>query len=141
MLDALGIDDLDAFNAHVAELIARYAENEDVKLEISNSIWLNKEYPGAQNAKFQDGFVKLLTDYYAAEADTVTNADAAQRINGWIEQKTNGKIKNVIQDADFLSALVTRSTLRAHGASSLRRTQQRRTHLRAVTEAKKNLIS
>lgn len=48
MLDALGIDDLDAFNAHVAELIARYAENEDVKLEISNSIWLNKEYPGAQ---------------------------------------------------------------------------------------------
>ncbi len=106
MLDALGIDDLDAFNTHVAELIARYAENEDVKLEISNSIWLNKEYPGAQNAKFQDGFVRLLTDYYAAEADTVTNADAAQRINGWIEQKTNGKIKNVIQDADFLSALV-----------------------------------
>ena len=85
MLDALGIDDLDAFNT-CGRVYCGYAENEDVKLEISNSIWLNKEYPGAQNAKFQDGFVRLLTDYYAAEADTVTNADAAQRLTAGLSK-------------------------------------------------------
>lgn len=106
ILSALGIDDLDAFNAQVQGLIAAYGANEDVQLSIANSIWLNRDYAGAQSARFNSGFLKLMADYYAAEADTVTNADGVERINGWIEQKTNGKIKDVLQDSNFLAALV-----------------------------------
>lgn len=106
VLSALGIDDLDAFNAQVQGLIAAYGANEDVQLSIANSIWLNRDYAGAQSARFNSGFLKLMADYYAAEADTVTNADGVERINGWIEQKTNGKIKDVLEDSNFLAALV-----------------------------------
>lgn len=106
ILSALGIDDLDAFNAQVQGLIAAYGANEDVQLSIANSIWLNRDYAGAQSARFNSGYLKLMADYYAAEADTVTNADGVERINGWIEQKTNGKIKDVLQDSNFLAALV-----------------------------------
>lgn len=106
ILSALGIDDLDAFNAQVQGLIAAYGANEDVQLSIANSIWLNRDYAGAQSARFNSGFLKLMADYYAAEADTVTNADGVERINGWIEQKTNGKIKDVLEDSNFLAALV-----------------------------------
>lgn len=106
ILSALGIDDLDAFNAQVQEKIAAYGANEDVRLSIANSVWLNRDYAGAQSARFNSGFLKLMADYYGAEADTVTNADGVEKINGWIEQNTNGKIKDVLQDSNFLAALV-----------------------------------
>lgn len=106
ILSTLGIDDLDAFNAQVQEMIAAYGANEDVRLSIANSVWLNRDYAGAQSARFNSGFLKLMADCYSAEADTVTNADGVEKINGWIEQKTNGKIKDVLQDSNFLAALV-----------------------------------
>lgn len=108
ILDAFGIDDLDAFNAYVKELIASYAQNDKVKLQIANSIWLNRDYkfPLAANAKFTDGYAKLLADYYAAEAGLVTDADALERVNGWVSDNTNGKIKSILEKPDFLAALV-----------------------------------
>lgn len=106
ILDALAIDDIEEFNAHIKELMAKYEQNEDVKLRIANSIWLNNDYDNAQDAKFSEGFAKLAADYFGADVGTVTNADAVGKVNGWVAQKTNDKIKGIISDPKFLTALV-----------------------------------
>ena len=43
MLESFGIEDISAYNQKAEELINRYNSAEDVKLNVANSIWLNKD--------------------------------------------------------------------------------------------------
>jgi serpin B len=64
------------------------------ELTVANALWAQKEF------KFLDIYLKITrTEYQATleELDFKTNAESCRKtINGWVEKKTNEKIKNLI---------------------------------------------
>lgn len=107
ILTAFGIDNLDSYNTAAKELIERYESTSSVKLNVANSIWLNKDAAG-KDIKFTDEYKKLVSEYYKGTASEEDAKNIAMKINSWVEKKTNNKIKNLIPkgDAKFLSVLV-----------------------------------
>ncbi len=107
ILTAFGIEDLDSYNATSKETIERYANIYSVKLDVANSIWLNKDVAG-NNVKFTNEYKKLVSEYYKGTAREETSKNIASKINSWVEEKTNGKIKNLLskEDNEFLALLV-----------------------------------
>ena len=104
MLKAFGIEDMVAYNQKAEELINRYNTSEDVNLNVANSIWLNTDL--ALNTVLNEDFKTLVAQYYKGEANEVTTDEALTRINTWVEEKTNGKIKDLLDDPMFISALI-----------------------------------
>lgn len=93
--EVLGIDDLteDEINEAYKELVTLLLDMDNrVDLRIANSNWYKNLL--TINPSFQD----ILKEYYDAEVNGVdfTDPDVKNEINGWIEDKTNGKIKNMI---------------------------------------------
>ena len=107
ILTAFGIDNLDSYNTAAKELIERYEGTSSVKLNVANSIWLNKDVAG-KDIKFTDEYKKLVSEYYKGTASEEDSKNIAMKINSWVEKKTNNKIKNLLPegDAKFLSVLV-----------------------------------
>ena len=107
ILTAFGIDNLDSYNTAAKELIERYEGTSSVKLNVANSIWLNKDVAG-KDIKFTDEYKKLVSEYYKGTASEEDAKNIAMKINSWVENKTNNKIKNLLPegDAKFLSVLV-----------------------------------
>jgi serpin B len=66
----------------------------EIQLNIANSLWPQDKYP------FLKEYLKLAKKYYRTEItplDYKTNSeDARKKINAWVEEKTNNKIKNII---------------------------------------------
>ena len=52
------------------------------------------------------GYKKLISEYYKASAEAVTNDNALSRINGWVKESTNEKIDSIIDSPDFDSVLI-----------------------------------
>jgi|GEM_PF-281105 len=104
ILKTLQINDLDSFNEQSAQLIKEYSENEKVKLNIANSLWLNTDY--YKNVDFESTFKDVIQKYYQADSEKVNNKDAVETINSWVKNKTNGKIDQMISDSDFLAYIV-----------------------------------
>ncbi|KAF5269269.1 hypothetical protein FQR65_LT02570 [Abscondita terminalis] len=74
---------------------------EDVMLHIANKIYVMNGYPLKEN------FRKTVADNFLSEAEQVNFADnvvSAKKINGWVEDKTQSKIKDLIP-ADCLDSL------------------------------------
>lgn len=103
---ALGIDDLGEYNKSVKELIKRYSETDSAQLSIANSIWLNRDYVPGADIKFGSEFEKTINDFYSGTSGIVGSSDASRRVNEWTSEKTNGRIPAIINDSDFLAALV-----------------------------------
>jgi serpin B len=95
MLDVLGqTENTLAYHQKFGEHIALVEKKENIKLNIANSIWMQKGF------KFQEPYINLLNKAYKAklnESNFAVNPDAeAKKINKWVEGKTNNKIKNLI---------------------------------------------
>lgn len=104
MLQALGIDDLDAYNAYIKGLMETYAKQSLFQLNIANSIWLNTDcVPGV---RFSAPFSELIAAYYSGESREVNNGNAVDEVNAWVDEKTNGKIPEILSESDFLACLV-----------------------------------
>ncbi len=103
ILNAVEIKDLDEFNKISKDLIKRYSQTDILSLNIANSIWINKDKT-TQN--FSNGFKKLSTEYYNADVKTVDNKNAVGEINSWVNDKTNGKIPQIIENADNFWAML-----------------------------------
>ncbi len=89
---------LEGFNASVASLITSL-ENADpgIKLSIANSLWAADDIP------FKKPFMTRTRHFYSA---AVYNVDflaggTLKRINGWVEEKTHDKIKNLVKKDDL----------------------------------------
>lgn len=108
LLTALRIDDLDAFNEGVKELLATYDGYARImSLDTANSLWLNQSrFDGA--GEFLPGFVQQMDEYFRATVEEVTDADSVERVNAWAEEKTNGKIPTILTEdnREFVTALV-----------------------------------
>lgn len=72
---------------------------EGYTISTANAFWKNIDYA------FLPSYLSLLENFYMAEADELDfskSAEAAQIINAWIEENTNGKIKDMVS-ADMFS--------------------------------------
>lgn len=67
-----------------------------VVFQIANSIWYKNSYT------FKQSFFDVSKEYFDAEVSGLNFSDPASVniINGWVEQNTNGKIKQIINQID-----------------------------------------
>ena len=108
LLDALQIDDLDAFNQSVKELLETYDGYARImSLDTANSIWLNQSWFDGKGAYLPD-FVEKMDENYRATVEEVTNTDSVERVNAWVSEKTNDKIPTILTEdnREFVTALV-----------------------------------
>jgi len=65
-------------------------------LEIANSMWYDEGFP------VEPEFITLNSHYFDAEVKEIDfrTADAVKRINNWVNDKTNGKIDEIIDSID-----------------------------------------
>lgn len=103
MLAALGITDLDAFNERVGELMSSYGEEDEMRLGIANSVWLNESETAN---KFAAPFISVIKGSYMGEARAVSRKNAVAEINSWVNDKTNGKIPSIISAPNFSATLI-----------------------------------
>ncbi len=108
ILDAIGITDLDAYNAEVKALLARYASYAGVmSLETANSLWLNQTTFGGKG-KFLSDYQTAMREYFSAEVREVTRENAVEEVNAWVNEKTHEKIKSILNEEqrNFAAALI-----------------------------------
>ncbi len=103
ILSALGIEDLEAYNAAAAKMIEKYNTAGVMEFNLANALWVNTS---KTSATFQKAYAQKMQAYYAAELGTVTDADAVPKINAWVSEQTRGKIPVLISNSDFYAALV-----------------------------------
>jgi len=103
ILNAIGISNLDDFNALSEELIKRYSQTDVLRLNIANSIWINKDKT-SQN--FSDDFKNTANGFYDADVKSVNNSNAVEEINSWVSEKTNKKIPKIVESADDFWAMI-----------------------------------
>ncbi len=99
MLEALRVNGLtpEAINKSYKDLSqALLNVDKRVLINIANSVWSEK------NFVVKPPFAKILTDYYNAESGSfdINDPNAPHEINLWIESKTNGLIRNMIDNLD-----------------------------------------
>lgn len=77
-------------------LLADIQEEGDVELLVANSIWPQAGYA------LKEDYVRLLKEYYGVAVRPVNYMDnseiARKTINGWVEEKTREKIKDLIME-------------------------------------------
>ncbi len=89
---------LDALESHLNGVQARG----DVALHVANSLWPQAGY------RFLGTYLELCRRYYGVSITPVNYAadpqGARRQINGWVEEKTNDKIKNLLQPPHVTSS-------------------------------------
>ncbi|MBS0015058.1 MAG: serpin family protein [Arthrospira sp. SH-MAG29] len=69
------------------------ALDEDVQINIANSLWLH------QSAFFLPDFLDRINQFYQAKLTAVdfSSPDTPSQINDWVKQETNGKIPQIVE--------------------------------------------
>lgn len=108
LLDALQIEDLDAFNRQVEEQLQTYDGYARImSLDTANSIWINQSWFDGKG-EFLPEFAQTMKQYYRAQAEEVTDETSVERVNAWADEKTKGKIPTILNEdhRKFVTALV-----------------------------------
>ena len=91
---SLESDNIHSAFADMQSKLNAIQRKKEIQLNIANSLWPQDKYP------FLKEYLKLAKKYYRTEItplDYKTNSeDARKKINAWVEEKTNNKIKNII---------------------------------------------
>lgn len=82
-----------------SELIASLNQpTEGYQLSVANALWVQKDYP------LLPSFLEAVEKFYKATVDSVDFVldpqGSVRKINEWIEQKTEGKIKDMLREDD-----------------------------------------
>ena len=106
----LGIEDLDTWNDAYSDYYKEHSDIEDTEeysqydenrkgptVKVSNSIWNNDDnfkFDSAQQVEYQ----KKMEELYNAQTKSMDfkNGNPKDQINQWVEEKTNGMIKELI---------------------------------------------
>ncbi|MFA6038874.1 MAG: serpin family protein [Candidatus Peribacteraceae bacterium] len=103
---------IDAINAAAKRSIAHLGSlDQQIQVSIANSIWLKQGYP------LKDSFKTTMEQSYFMEGDTldISSPQALQRINGWVNEKTQGKIPSVIDRLDDEMGMILLNALYFQG--------------------------
>jgi serpin B len=116
MRTALQVDGLSQpdINAGYKSLIALLTSlDPSVTMQIANSIWYRETFP------FNQSFIDAGRSYFDAEVHGLNFNDVSGSlgtINGWVNQKTNGKITKVLDTIDPLDVMFLINALYFHGS-------------------------
>lgn len=86
---------LEQINKANSALLANFeGPGPGVELSVANSLWARK------GAEFRADFLSRNDEFYRAEARALgfASPDALDIINGWVREKTNGRIDNIIKE-------------------------------------------
>lgn len=89
------------------------------EVEIANSIWYNTEYyekefgVKAPDAAFSPDFETIIQEKFDGVSRNVNYENAVDTVNGWVNEKTRGKISGIIDEPNFLAALVNAIYMKA----------------------------
>ena len=98
LLKAMQIDDLESYNENVRKTLETYESYQDVmSLETSNSVWINQDHFQGKGA-FLGSFSDLLKLDYRAETGQVWDRNSVETINAWADEKTHGKITQILNE-------------------------------------------
>lgn len=105
ILKVTDVEDLQKFNQSTRTMLDKYSESEILKLNVSNSIWINSDKTAQ---RFSKEFEDVLSKFFDATSDVVNDKNAVDEINGWVNEKTQGKIPSIITDnnKDFWAMLI-----------------------------------
>ncbi len=86
------IDEINSINQQLMQGLT--TADDKVIMTIANSIWYR------QGFDVKTDFIQVNTKYYDAEVEALdfSQSNAKDVINGWVENKTNGKIKDLIEN-------------------------------------------
>ncbi len=90
--------DLDIFHEEFNEHVNKIEKlaGEDLELNIANGMWLQQDYP------FLESYIETIKKYYGSVLHKanfkVDTEKEREKINQWVEDKTNQKIKDLIQE-------------------------------------------
>ena len=109
----------------VAELLERLDGKDLYKLQVANALWVKDGY------KIKQSYLDTATTYYNSTVDNVdfvTN-DGVNKINGWVKQKTEGKIQDILppDSTDDLTLMVITNAVYFKGKWALQFNQQKTT--------------
>lgn len=105
MLKALRVNDItmDELNKSYKDLTeALLSVDSRVLISIANSVWTENTFIAKKT------FTDILTDFYNAEAKSfdINDPTAPAQMNKWIEDHTNGLIKNMVEQLDPLTKML-----------------------------------
>ena len=116
ILNTLGYSNIEQCNQFVSEALnwkveerrSDYGNLNDNQGSIyfANSLWYNNNTQNTKDTIFNENFNNRIQSVFKGVANVVTPDTAVTIINKWIEQQTNGMLKNMISDANFQTALI-----------------------------------
>lgn len=121
ILDAVGVSDIEEYNANTKQMIENFNSIEVLKLNVANSIWLNSDQ--TKNS-FSETFSNKMQDVFGATSEIVNDATAVSKINDWVNEKTNGKIPTIIDNSEFVAMLVNAVYFKAKWHDEFRITEK-----------------
>ncbi|MBQ8523805.1 MAG: serpin family protein [Clostridia bacterium] len=91
--------------AELSKYLKGYTESvASRKLNLANSIWLNNKY----GFNVKNAFLQGVSDYYAADVFKGISVDA---VNKWIEENTDGMIKDMLERLDPTTVMLLVNTV------------------------------
>ena len=98
MVEVLRLEE--AQDTRYAALLADLADVDDVTLGLANSLWAAEGYP------FEDDYIDFVQDTFGATLDEVDLGaqQSADRIDDWVEERTEGLIEDIADDLDLPNA-------------------------------------
>jgi serine protease inhibitor len=87
-LQGMSLEQLNQSSAALEEALEN--ADPDVKLAIANSLWAR------QGIEFKPDFLQRNQEFYNAEIAALDFVDAAARINAWVNEQTEGKISQIV---------------------------------------------
>ncbi|MBN1611179.1 MAG: serpin family protein [Polyangiaceae bacterium] len=109
MLTGLGYEgqSLKDVNSYLADVSRSLVENDQVTIELANSIWAREDY-----SPLKRSFYEVVTEYYGADIFPLAGVDP---INEWVADATHDKITNLLQDLPSDAAMVLVNALYFNG--------------------------
>jgi serpin B len=99
MKEVINIEqDNESFHKYIQSLYQYLNSNEDYNISTANALWVKENYP------FLDEYKDLILTYYGGNSTDLDFSNpeyAAQIINGWIENKTNNLIQDLLSPGDI----------------------------------------
>ena len=115
---------ISGLNGYLSEYVEGLPQGDKYKLKLANSIWFSK----AENFTVNQEFLQKNANYYGADIyEAEFNDETLKDINLWVEQKTDGMIKDVLDKIapDAVMYLINALAFEAEWASTYEESQVR----------------